>query len=163
VDPATTTDRDVFDPREIIIREKTILLGGGFAFDEEGFPIFDEAGNPVGVASFITRFTETVSQVPESSTVMLFGSGALGLLIYGWRHFLELVREGLAWCYRKYSSDETLGQFGGARLAKAQWKSFRNSLHDLCRSRSSCQKAPTWRYIVIFIRLAASAMPDLYS
>jgi hypothetical protein len=85
IDGVNRTDRAVFGPQEFIEVQKRIVLGGGFAFDQEGNPIVDEDGNPEEIASFISRLDQTVSQVPEPSAVLLFGTGALGILRFG-RH-----------------------------------------------------------------------------
>jgi len=85
VDRANRTDRAVFGPREFIEVQKRIVLSGGFAFDQEGNPIFDEEGNLEEAASFISRLDQTVSQVPEPSAAVLFGTGTLGVLRYGWK------------------------------------------------------------------------------
>ena len=85
IDGGNRTDRAVFGPHEFIEVQKRIVLGGGFAFDQEGNPIVDEDGNPEEIASFISRLDQTVSQVPEPSAVLLFGTGALGILRFG-RH-----------------------------------------------------------------------------
>ena len=83
VDPSRTSAGAEFDPRETIEVQKSIVLGGGFQFDENGDPVVDEEGNPVGATSFISEMEQTFSQVspvPEPATLGLLTLGALAAL-----------------------------------------------------------------------------------
>jgi hypothetical protein len=85
VNPQQTSDESEFSPRETIEVQKSIVLGGGFKFDEDGDPVVDDEGNLVGATSSITEMQQTFSQVPEPGTLGLLGLGVLGVLSYRWR------------------------------------------------------------------------------
>lgn len=77
VNPLQTSDGVEFSPRETIEVQKSIVLGGGFKFDENGDPVVDEEGNLVGATSSITQLEQTFSQVPEPGTLGLLALGVL--------------------------------------------------------------------------------------
>ena len=83
VNPLKTSDGDEFSPRETIEVQKSIVLGGGFKFDENGDPVVDEEGNLVGATSSITSFEQTFSQVPEPGTLGLLALGAIAISLCG--------------------------------------------------------------------------------